>query len=118
MPGPGLILVPAIIWAWFSWPVGVSFAFTIVAVPVMLMDNILKPLLMSRGLSTPMSVILIGVIGGTISHGLIGLFLGPIVLSVFYDLLLAWAWPLPPSVPIDGGGQMDKSREVQGERQP
>jgi predicted PurR-regulated permease PerM len=91
--GPGLILAPTIIWTWFSWPIGMSIPFTIVAVPVMLVDNILKPILMSRGLSTPMPVILIGVIGGTISYGLIGLFLGPIVLGVFYDLLVAWAWP-------------------------
>jgi len=48
---------------------------------------------MSRWLSTPMTEILIGVIGGTLSHGLLGLFLGPIVLSVFYELLRAWAWP-------------------------
>jgi predicted PurR-regulated permease PerM len=48
---------------------------------------------MARGLSTPMPVILIGVIGGTLSHGLLGLFLGPVVLSVFYELLRAWAWP-------------------------
>lgn len=40
-----------------------------------------------------MPVILIGVIGGTLSHGLLGLFLGPVVLSVFYELLRAWAWP-------------------------
>lgn len=98
--GPGLILVPAIIWTWFSWPIGTAIPFTIVAVPVMLVDNILKPILMSRGLSTPMPVILVGVIGGTISYGLVGLFLGPIVLSVFYDLLLAWVWPSPPSAPI------------------
>jgi predicted PurR-regulated permease PerM len=59
----------------------------------MIVDNVLKPMLMARGLSTPMLVILIGVIGGTLSYGLLGLFLGPIVLSVFYELLRAWAWP-------------------------
>lgn len=91
--GPGLVLVPAIIWAWFSWSPVTAFVFTCIAVPIMLVDNILKPLLMSRGLSTPMPVILIGVIGGTLSYGLLGLFLGPIVLSVFYELLRAWAWP-------------------------
>jgi predicted PurR-regulated permease PerM len=111
--GPGLILVPAIIWAWFSWPIGVSAAFTIVAVPVMLMDNILKPILMSRGLSTPMPVILIGVIGGTISHGLLGLFLGPVVLSVFYDLLLAWVWPTSPAVAV-GSDQPKQGNALQG----
>jgi predicted PurR-regulated permease PerM len=116
--GPGLILVPAIIWSWFSWPLGVAVSFTIVAVPVMLVDNILKPILMSRGLSTPMPVILIGVIGGTISHGLLGLFLGPVVLSVFYDLLLAWVWPSPLPAPVDGSQQTDQTREVQPERLP
>ena len=91
--GPGLVLIPAIIWAWFSWPASMAFAFTVVAIPITVVDNVLKPILMSRGLSTPMPVILIGVIGGTLSHGLLGLFLGPIVLSVFYELLRAWAWP-------------------------
>ncbi|ACI57305.1 protein of unknown function UPF0118 [Rhizobium leguminosarum bv. trifolii WSM2304] len=91
--GPGLVLLPVIIWSWFSWSPAAAFAFTAITVPIMLIDNILKPVLMARGLSTPMPVILIGVIGGTLSHGLLGLFLGPVVLSVFYELLKAWAWP-------------------------
>lgn len=62
-------------------------------VPLTLMDNVLKPLLMGRGLSTPTIVIFLGVIGGTLSYGLIGLFLGPIVLGVFHDLLVAWVVP-------------------------
>jgi len=95
--GPGLVILPLIIWAWFSWPAGLALVFTCVAVPITLVDNVLKPILMSRGLSTPMPVILIGVIGGTLSHGLLGLFLGPVILSVFYELLRAWAWP--PAAP-------------------
>ncbi|WP_112945404.1 MULTISPECIES: AI-2E family transporter [unclassified Rhizobium] len=105
--GPGLVLVPAIIWGWLSWPTPVALALTVVAVPIMLVDNVLKPILMAKGLSTPMLVILIGVIGGTLSYGLLGLFLGPIVLSVFYELLRAWAWPpresteAKPLMPVD-----------------
>ncbi len=91
--GPALILLPVIIWAWFSWPMSIALAFTVVTIPIMIIDNILKPILMARGLSTPMPVILIGVIGGTLSQGLLGLFLGPVVLGVFYELLKAWAWP-------------------------
>ena len=53
-------------------------------------DNVLKPMVMSKGLTVPMLVILTGVIGGTLAYGLIGLFLGPIVLSVFYELMMAW----------------------------
>jgi predicted PurR-regulated permease PerM len=91
--GPGLVLVPLIIWAWYSWPASIALVFTVVAIPILIIDNILKPILMARGLTTPMAIIVIGVIGGTLSYGLLGLFLGPIVLSVFYELLRAWAWP-------------------------
>ncbi|WP_306751263.1 AI-2E family transporter [Paracoccus actinidiae] len=63
---------------------------TAILVPLTLMDNVLKPMLMGRGLSTPTLVIFMGVIGGTLSYGLIGLFVGPVVLAVFYDLLVSW----------------------------
>jgi predicted PurR-regulated permease PerM len=55
-----------------------------------LLDNILKPLVMGKGLSTPMPVILVGVLGGTLAYGIIGLFVGPIVLSVAWELLALW----------------------------
>jgi predicted PurR-regulated permease PerM len=55
-----------------------------------LADNALKPLLMGRGMSTPVIVIFIGVLGGTLAHGLLGLFVGPIVLAVAWELLTAW----------------------------
>ena len=60
-----------------------------------LLDNVLRPILMARGLQTPMAVILAGVICGTISGGLIGLFVGPVVLAVFYDLVMSWMGPPP-----------------------
>jgi len=53
-------------------------------------DNVLKPLVMGRGLSTPMLVIFIGVLGGTIAHGIVGLFVGPIILAVAWQLMMAW----------------------------
>jgi predicted PurR-regulated permease PerM len=59
--------------------------------PVNVIDNILKPLVMTRGITTPIVVILFGVIGGTISYGVTGLFLGPIVLAVTWELMSAWA---------------------------
>src|SRR5439155_330409 len=55
-----------------------------------LSDNVLKPLLLGRGLEVPMPVILIGVIGGMIADGLLGLFVGPVVLAVGYVLLIEW----------------------------
>ena len=67
-----------------------ALIFTAYMVPVGLIDNVLRPVLMARGLATPMPVIVIGVIGGTIALGIVGLFFGPIVLSVAWVVLAAW----------------------------
>jgi predicted PurR-regulated permease PerM len=91
--GPVLIVLPVIAWAWLTMETAPAAVVTVLLVPMAVMDNVLKPLLMGRGLSTPTIVIFLGVIGGTLSYGLIGLFLGPIVLGVFYDLLVTWVVP-------------------------
>jgi predicted PurR-regulated permease PerM len=88
--GPALILLPVIVWSWMTMETATALLLTAYMVPVGLIDNILKPIIMSRGLRTPMLVILIGAIGGTLSSGIIGLFIGPIVLAVAWDLLVAW----------------------------
>jgi predicted PurR-regulated permease PerM len=54
------------------------------------MDNVLKPLLLGRGVAVPMVVVFLGVIGGFAAMGTIGLFVGAIVLAVGYKLFLAW----------------------------
>lgn len=88
--GPSIILIPVIIWTWTAMETPTALLFTAYMIPVNLLDNILRPLVMGRGLNTPMLIILIGVIGGTISFGISGLFLGPIVLAVIWELLVAW----------------------------
>jgi predicted PurR-regulated permease PerM len=88
--GPALILLPVIIWAWATMDFAPALLLTLLLVPLFVIDNVMKPILVARGLSTPTMVILLGVIGGTLSYGLIGLFLGPIVLSVVHDLLMVW----------------------------
>ncbi|MNJ69987.1 putative inner membrane protein [compost metagenome] len=55
-----------------------------------LVDNVLKPLLLGRGVDVPMPVVLIGALGGMVAGGIIGLFIGPIVLAVGYRLF--WEW--------------------------
>jgi predicted PurR-regulated permease PerM len=67
-----------------------ALIFTAYMVPVNFVDNILKPIIITRGLKTPMWVIIVGVIGGTLSNGIIGLFVGPIVLAVTWDLLVTF----------------------------
>ena len=63
---------------------------TIYLLIVGLADNVLKPMLMGRGLNTPMLVIFIGVLGGMLAHGILGLFVGPIILAVTWELMMAW----------------------------
>jgi predicted PurR-regulated permease PerM len=88
--GPSLVILPVIIFGWTSMETVNAALLTAYMVPVMLLDNVLKPIVMSRGLPVPMLVIFIGVIGGTMTHGLIGLFVGPIVLTLAYELGRAW----------------------------
>jgi predicted PurR-regulated permease PerM len=87
---PILVIVPLIIYVWTAETALIAILFTLYMVPVLLSDNFLKPIFMARGLETPMIVIFIGVIGGTVSSGLIGLFIGPVILAVFYKLILVW----------------------------
>ena len=88
--GPAILFLPIIIWSWMTMETAHAFMFTAYMVPVGLVDNLLRPVLMARGLATPMPLIIIGVIGGTIAYGIIGLFFGPIVLSVAWELAVAW----------------------------
>ncbi|MGY4235806.1 putative PurR-regulated permease PerM [Bradyrhizobium sp. USDA 4449] len=88
--GAAIVLLPVVVWIWVDKDVTVALLLTIYLVVVGLLDNVLKPLLMGRGLTTPTLVILIGVIGGTLAHGIIGLFIGPIILSVAWELAAAW----------------------------
>lgn len=88
--GAAIVIVPVLIWIWMDKDVTTALLLTVFLVVVGLLDNILKPLVMGRGLSTPTLVILIGVIGGTLAHGIIGLFIGPIILAVAWELAAAW----------------------------
>jgi predicted PurR-regulated permease PerM len=88
--GPTIILLPLILWSWLTMDTGPAVVFTVYMACVGAIDNLLKPVIMRRGLKTPMVVILIGLLGGTISYGISGLFLGPIVLAVIWELAVAW----------------------------
>jgi predicted PurR-regulated permease PerM len=99
--GPSIILIPLIVWSWFRLNTTGAILFTAYMVPVNLLDNLLRPLL-AKGLSTPMPVILIGVLGGTLAHGLIGLFVGPVVLSIAWHLVAVWIRARPTGAEMAG----------------
>src|ERR1700722_3849609 len=88
--GSAIVIFPVIIWIWATKDFSVALPLTIYLLIVGLADNILKPMLMGRGLSTPMLVIFVGVLGGMLAHGIVGLFIGPIILAVAWELMTAW----------------------------
>ena len=64
--------------------------FAVWCVIVGILDNILKPILLGRGVALPMAVIFIGAIGGFLAYGILGLFVGPVVLALGYTAISAW----------------------------
>ena len=91
--GPGIIMIPVAIWLFSTGDNLTAVLFTVYMVPVMIIDSFLKPILLGRGVDVPMLVIFLGAIGGFISMGIIGLFVGATVLVLGYNLLGAWVAP-------------------------
>jgi predicted PurR-regulated permease PerM len=73
-----------------------TITFAVYAFVAGLADNVLKPLMLGRGVDVPMPVILIGALGGMVTGGVIGLFIGPVVLAIGYELYWQWVRDLPP----------------------
>ena len=98
---PILILGPIAIWVFsVAEPVPATI-FLVYSMIVSLSDAFLKPMLLGRGVETPMLVILIGAIGGAMALGIIGLFLGAVILALGYELLVAWMSPDEDAAPAD-----------------
>jgi predicted PurR-regulated permease PerM len=88
---PALIVaLPIIIYAFSAYSTTAASIFAVWMVLAAASDNVLKPMLMGRGLDIPMPVILIGAIGGMIASGIVGLFAGAVVLSIWYKLFGEW----------------------------
>ncbi|MGC2199176.1 MAG: AI-2E family transporter YdiK [Stellaceae bacterium] len=88
--GPLPVLVPAVIWLYWSGQTGWGTFLLVWSVLLSTVDSIVRPLLIRKGVHLPFLLLLAGVIGGLIAFGLVGIFLGPVVLAVAYTLLLSW----------------------------
>jgi predicted PurR-regulated permease PerM len=88
--GPTLVLVPAVIWTFWSGETGWGIFLVLCTAVIGTMDNFLRPILIKRGADLPLLLILAGVIGGLIAFGLVGIFVGPVLLAVAYKLLDDW----------------------------
>lgn len=84
------IVIPAVIYVFATQDTTTAIIFLIWNVIVLLSDNILKPLLLGRGAKVPTLVVFLGAIGGFIKSGFLGLFIGPVVLALSYQLLTIW----------------------------
>lgn len=88
--GVGPVLVCAVIWLFWRGETGWGIALLVWTILTTVSDNFLRPMLIRRGVDLPMLLILVGVIGGMIAFGLVGLFIGPMILAVTYTLVAAW----------------------------
>ncbi len=88
-----IVFVPLVVWVYSIADAGPATIFAVYMIFVGLSDNFLKPLLLGRGVEIPTLVILVGAIGGAIYAGFVGLFLGAVILALFYQLLNAWMYP-------------------------
>jgi predicted PurR-regulated permease PerM len=97
--GPLPVLVPAVIWLYWSGDSVWGSVLVIWSILLSTVDSVVRPWLIRRGAHLPLILLLAGVIGGLIAFGLVGIFLGPVVLAVAYTLLLSWM--AEPNIPDD-----------------
>ena len=95
---PLLVLAPVIFYVFSASSTTVAVIFLIWCILVSFSDVVLKPLLLGRGVDAPMLVILLGAIGGMISSGIVGLFVGAVVLTLGYKLVQAWLLMAEPAL--------------------
>jgi predicted PurR-regulated permease PerM len=88
--GPLLILLPAIGWLYWTDQALWGTVLLVLAIPIGALDNVLRPILIRRGVQLPMLLIIAGVIGGLLGFGVMGLFVGPVILAASYTLVKSW----------------------------
>ena len=119
--GPMLVLLPAVGWMYWTGDTGWATFLLVWSLVVGSLDNFLRPMLIKRGADLPLLLIFAGVIGGMLGFGLIGIFVGPVVLAVTYTLMLAWIEdalgkdePEPPVVEPSEPAQADHPEPTAG----
>ncbi|GIU29089.1 AI-2E family transporter [Shewanella schlegeliana] len=97
---PLIVVLPLIFYVFSTHDSTPATIFTVWVIVAGLSDSFLKPMLMGRGVDVPMPVILIGAIGGMITAGIIGLFLGAVILAIWYELFMTWLNTEESSTPL------------------
>lgn len=102
--GPGPVLIGAVAWLYWKDNTVWATALLVWSLFVGAMDNFLRPFLIKMGADLPLLLIFAGVIGGLLAFGLVGIFVGPLVLAVTYTLMLAWMGQDQPDDESGSGG--------------
>ena len=99
--GPALLWLPAALWLGANGRTGMAIFMAVWGLVVVGgSENIVRPLLMGKGIQAPIAVVFLGVIGGVLAFGFLGLFIGPTILTVAYNLFQEWMATLKPPAPI------------------
>jgi predicted PurR-regulated permease PerM len=116
--GPAPILLPAVVWVFWKFGVIWGSILLIFSVLALILDNFVRPFLIKKGADLPLVLILVGVIGGLIAFGVIGLFIGPVVLVVAHTLLNAWVLEEPEEGIDPKGNEVEirKPEEITNEQ--
>jgi predicted PurR-regulated permease PerM len=88
--GPLLVLIPSVVWLYWSNQTGWATFLLVWTLVVEAMDKFLRPILIKKGADLSLLLIFVGVVGGLVAFGLIGIFVGPVVLAMAHTLLSAW----------------------------
>lgn len=92
-----IVTLPAIAYIWISdgYGTGAAVTYTVLMVVGSMVDNVLKPIMLGRGVDAPMPVILLGALGGMASAGILGMFIGAIFLALGYQIFMGWVKEVP-----------------------
>jgi predicted PurR-regulated permease PerM len=115
--GIGLVVVPIVIYVFYTADTLTAVLFLIWCTPLTVLDNILKPLLLGRGVNVPMVVIFVGAIGGFLTSGIIGLFVGSVILALGYTLFVAWLAEDPQLGLPNNNAESSSPKEVTSEKE-
>ena len=87
-----LVILPVVAWIWMSgnYGTGAAILHTVILLLAGMADNILKPLMLGRGVDAPMPIILLGALGGMASGGILGMFVGATILALGYQIFMRW----------------------------
>lgn len=88
--GTWLVWIPAAVWLSYQGETGWAIFITVSGIVINILDNVIKPLLIGRGAGSPVWIIFIGVIGGVLTMGIIGIFIGPLVMAIGYSIVRSW----------------------------